>query len=69
MAGRILDVGCGPGRHALWLQEQGFNVTGIDTSPGVVQVARERGCRYVQEIPVRDVNQLQGLYDSVIMRK
>ena len=32
--GRVLDVGCGPGQHLLWLQERGFQVTGIDISPG-----------------------------------
>jgi cyclopropane fatty-acyl-phospholipid synthase-like methyltransferase len=28
----VLDIGCGPGRHALYLQnERGFDVLGIDT--------------------------------------
>ena len=31
--GRILDVGCGAGRPALYLQQKGFDVTGIDNSP------------------------------------
>jgi SAM-dependent methyltransferase len=28
--GRVLDVACGSGRHALWLAAQGFVVTGVD---------------------------------------
>ncbi|MCS7004408.1 MAG: class I SAM-dependent methyltransferase [Cytophagales bacterium] len=30
---KILDVGCGKGRHARFLNAQGFDVTGIDLSP------------------------------------
>lgn len=41
--GKILDVGCGAGNHALWLQEKGFNVKGIDTSKGAIEVCKERG--------------------------
>lgn len=28
--GRVLDYACGPGRHALWLAKQGFDVVAID---------------------------------------
>lgn len=31
--GRALDVGCGEGADALWLAEQGFDVTALDASP------------------------------------
>lgn len=42
-AGRVLDVGCGAGRHAAVLTADGLDVVGVDTSPGAVAVARERG--------------------------
>ncbi|MGH2807935.1 MAG: class I SAM-dependent methyltransferase, partial [Actinomycetota bacterium] len=39
---RILDVGCGPGRHALPLARAGYQVTGIDVSERFLQIARDR---------------------------
>eukprot|EP00466_Bigelowiella_natans_P016809 jgi/Bigna1/138392/aug1.44_g13100 len=42
--GRVLDVGCGAGSHSLYLQEERqLDVTGIDISPGAIQVAKQRG--------------------------
>jgi SAM-dependent methyltransferase len=38
---RILDVGCGPGRHAIALGERGFKVHGIDVSERFIELARE----------------------------
>jgi SAM-dependent methyltransferase len=45
LAGRraIVDAGCGSGRHAAALAGAGFAVTGIDTSPELLDVARSRG--------------------------
>lgn len=31
--GRILDLACGPGRHAYWLHAQGFALTAVDRAP------------------------------------
>ncbi len=33
VSGRVLDIGCGAGRHSIYLQEKGFDVLGIDVSP------------------------------------
>ncbi len=35
--GRVLDVACGSGRHAVWLAEQGFAVTGVDRDADALQ--------------------------------
>ncbi|MFF4246918.1 class I SAM-dependent methyltransferase [Streptomyces sp. NPDC001822] len=40
--GRALDLGCGPGRNALFLASRGFDVDAVDLSPGAVSWARER---------------------------
>jgi cyclopropane fatty-acyl-phospholipid synthase-like methyltransferase len=38
---RVLDVGCGPGRHALALARRGIDVVGVDLSEDFVAFARE----------------------------
>ncbi|MFI7337174.1 class I SAM-dependent methyltransferase [Streptomyces sp. NPDC050085] len=41
--GRVLDVGCGAGRHAVAWGARGYDVVGVDPSPGAVRITRERG--------------------------
>ena len=38
---RILDVGCGAGRHSLELARRGFATVGVDISAGLVEVAKK----------------------------
>jgi SAM-dependent methyltransferase len=38
---RVLDVGCGPGRHSLALARRGFTVLGVDASEEFVGLARD----------------------------
>lgn len=38
---KIIDVGCGAGRHAIALHERGFRVTGVDLSPRILRIARD----------------------------
>ncbi|MGI8661745.1 MAG: SAM-dependent methyltransferase [Acidimicrobiales bacterium] len=38
---RVLDVGCGPGRHALAMARRGIEVVGIDVSARFVAIAAE----------------------------
>jgi ubiquinone/menaquinone biosynthesis C-methylase UbiE len=46
--GRLLDLGCGGGAHALVLEERGWTVTGVDVSPAQLDLARARGIDAVQ---------------------
>ena len=39
---RILDLGCGTGRHAVEFAKRGFDVTGVDFSEAMLSRARER---------------------------
>jgi SAM-dependent methyltransferase len=41
-SGRALDLGCGNGRHAMWLAERGWRVTAVDFSAEALRQARER---------------------------
>ncbi len=39
---KILDIGCGTGRHAIELTKRGYHVTGIDLSESQIKRAREK---------------------------
>jgi glycine/sarcosine N-methyltransferase/sarcosine/dimethylglycine N-methyltransferase len=39
-AHRVLDCACGPGRHAVALAKEGFDVIGLDASPEMLERAR-----------------------------
>ncbi|MBN1550974.1 methyltransferase domain-containing protein, partial [bacterium] len=54
--GHILDIGCGAGRHAIYLQSKGFTVTGIDTSPLAVHVCKARGLQDVRVMPITKIS-------------
>lgn len=41
-AARILEIGCGTGRHTVRLARAGNHVTGIDLSPGMLEQARRK---------------------------
>ncbi len=67
-AGRILDIGCGAGRHALYLQEKGFDVTGIDNSPGAIKVCKLRGLKKALVRPIEDAGKFKAnSFDTIQM--
>ena len=43
--GRAIDLGCGPGRNAIWLARQGWRVTAVDASAVGLAQAKERAAR------------------------
>ena len=55
---RILDVGCGPGRHALALASRGIEAHGVDLSPDFIELAREAATGLPATFAVLDVRDL-----------
>ena len=58
--GRLLDVGCGGGAHAVELAAHGWSVTGVDVSAAQVELARVRGIDAVEadaaQLPFEDAS-------------
>ena len=71
---RVLDVGCGPGRHALALARRGIEVLGVDISAPFVALADEAAAAAADELRARatfvraDARELAyaGEFDAVI---
>jgi len=65
--GRVLDVGCGAGRHALYLQGQGFDVTGLDNSPLALEVCRARGLKKTHLLSITQISKRLGIFDTIML--
>ncbi len=70
--GRALDLACGEGRNAVWLAEQGWQVTGVDFSEVALKKARRlaEGRRVNVEwmqADLLDYRPEQRAYDLVII--
>ena len=65
--GRVIDIGCGAGRHAVYLQERGHDVLGIDVSPLALKVARLRGLRKTRALAVTQATRRLGIFDTILM--
>ena len=67
---RILDLACGPGRHALELARRGYRVTGVDATVGFLEEAASKATREGVELELihADMRQFRGTtpFDGVI---
>lgn len=65
---RVLDICCGPGRHAARLAEAGYEVTGADRDVVAIREARARvpGADFV-ELDQRDLRRLTGPFDAALI--
>jgi SAM-dependent methyltransferase len=62
-AGRVLELGCGPGRNAIYMAKQGCTVDAVDVSPVSIDWARERAteaevdvnfiCASIFDLPIK----------------
>jgi SAM-dependent methyltransferase len=66
--GKTLDIGCGAGRHSLYLQSKGFDVTGIDNSPGAIKVCKLRGLKRAIVRPIQEIDKFKaGSFETILM--
>jgi SAM-dependent methyltransferase len=65
--GRVLDIGAGAGRHSLEAQRRGLEAVAIDASPGAVEVCRRRGVRDARLLPLAEVDERLGVFDTVLL--
>lgn len=69
--GAVLDLGCGPGRHALPLARAGLEVTAVDTSAELLDELHRRAARDGLEIEVLQADMREfsrpGAYDAVLV--
>jgi cyclopropane fatty-acyl-phospholipid synthase-like methyltransferase len=65
--GRVLDIGCGAGRVALYLQGKGLDVLGLDVSPLALKTCRLRGLKTTRLASITDVSPRWGTFDTIVM--
>lgn len=70
---RVLDLGCGQGRNAIWLAGQGHMVTGLDLSPVAIERARALAAEAGVNVEfaavdlAREWQPPSGEYDLIVM--
>jgi len=65
--GRVLDIGCGAGRHSLYLQSKGLDVLGVDESPLAIETCKQRGLRRTQVMSITQLSATLGTFDTILM--
>ena len=65
--GRVLDIGCGAGRHSLYLQEHGHDVLGTDNSPLAIETCQRRGLKHAVVTSITQLDSKIGTFDTILM--
>lgn len=63
---KILDIGAGTGDHALFLQDQGFEITAMDISKESCEIMQKRGLRKVICSDIFSLNTTEK-YDTILL--
>ncbi|MFX0115752.1 MAG: methyltransferase domain-containing protein [Candidatus Hodarchaeota archaeon] len=62
----VLDLGCGAGRHSLYLQDKGLIVVAMDLSPGALLVTQERGIKKTIQGNICNLPSFQQSFSSFL---
>lgn len=65
---RVLDLCCGPGRHAIPLSACGYEMTGVDFDAAAIEQARAAGtgATFIHD-DVRNISSLAGQWDAALI--
>ena len=63
--GKILDIGCGAGSHALYLEQKGFEVAAIDISPNAIEACKLRGLENARVQNILDIENEK--FDTILL--
>lgn len=71
IGGRVLDIGCGTGEHALMAAAAGLDATGIDAAPTAIALAREKAAQRsldarFEVVDALDLTGLGARFDTVL---
>ena len=64
--GKVLDVGCGAGRVAIYLQILGHEVVGIDLASGAIEASRRMGLGRGYVMSVSDLKFEDDIFDTIV---
>ena len=64
--GKILDVGCGAGSHAFYLQEKGFDVTAIDISENAIKACELRDLKNCKVVDILEMDPSEN-FDTILL--
>ena len=66
---KTIDLGCGAGNYAIYLAMEGFDVTGVDSSPTVVHIAKQNAqqkgvmCTFLVADVLGDLHEIASTFD------
>jgi cyclopropane fatty-acyl-phospholipid synthase-like methyltransferase len=66
---KTVDLGCGAGTCAIYFASMGFEVTGVDSSPTVIEIARKRAgekgltCEFIVADLLGDMHEVTKKFD------
>jgi len=66
---KTIDLGCGAGNYAIYLATEGFDVTGVDSSPTAVHIAKQNAeqkgvmCTFLVADVLGDLHEIASTFD------